>query len=43
MEILHPINRLNLLLAEAGRTEDIIKAAVDTDYQDVLLVEFGLK
>ena len=37
------INQLIILLAEAGRTEDIIKAAVDTDYQDVLLAEFGLK
>ena len=37
------INQLIILLAEAERTEDIIKAAVDTDYQDVLLAEFGLK
>ena len=37
------INRLNLLLAESGRADDIMKAAADADYQDVLLAEFGLK
>lgn len=36
------INQLILLLAQAGRTEDIIKAAQDSDYQEKLLKEFSL-
>jgi len=36
------INRLNILLAEAGRTDDIIKAAKDPEYQKKLFEEFGL-
>lgn len=36
------INRLNQLLAEQHRTEDIIKAAADAEYQRTLLKEFGL-
>ena len=36
------INRLNRLLIEAGRTDDMIKAAMDADYQKQLLKEFGL-
>lgn len=36
------INKLNQKLAEAGRTEDIIKAASDREYQEKLLQEFGL-
>ena len=36
------INRLNILLAEAGRMDDIIKAAKDPDYQKKLLEEFDL-
>lgn len=36
------INQLNLLLAESGRTEDIIKAAKDPEYQKELLKEFDI-
>ncbi len=36
------LNRLNLLLAEDGRTEDIIKAAGDKAYQEKLFAEFNL-
>ena len=36
------VNQLNLLLAQAGRTEDIIKAAADKTYQEKLLLEFSL-
>ena len=36
------INQLNLLLSEAGRTEDIIKAAGDKAYQEKLFKEFDL-
>ena len=37
------INQLNILLADAGRTEDIVKAARDAAYRDELLKEFNLK
>ena len=33
------INTLNQKLAEAGRTEDIIKAAYDKEYQKQLIIE----
>ena len=36
------INQLNVKLAELQRTEDILKAAMDEDYQKKLLKEFGL-
>ena len=36
------VNQLILLLAEAGRTEDIIKAAGDKAYQEKLFEEFNL-
>ena len=36
------INRLNQLLAGCNRTEDIVKAASDHDYQQSLFREFGL-
>ena len=36
------VNELNRRLAEAGRIEDIVKAAEDEKYQDKLLEEFGL-
>ncbi len=36
------INTLNLLLAEAGREDDIIKAAKDPEYQKKLFEEFDL-
>lgn len=36
------INQLNVKLAELQRTEDILKAATDEDYQKKLLKEFGL-
>ena len=35
-------NSLTLKLAEAGRMDDIIKAAQDRDYQYQLFEEFGL-
>jgi len=37
------INKLTRLLAEANRTEDIIKAANDKSYLEQLLQEFNLK
>ena len=36
------VNQLTLLLAKAGRTDDIIRAAADKDYQNQLLKEFAL-
>ena len=36
------INRLNIELLKRGRTEDILKAAVDKEYQEKLLKEFDL-
>ena len=36
------INRLNVELSKRGRTEDILKAAVDKEYQEKLLKEFEL-
>ena len=36
------INQLILKLKEAGRIEDIIKAASDAEYQQLLLKEYGL-
>lgn len=36
------LNRLNLLLAESGRTVDIVKAAGDKAYQQKLFEEFNL-
>lgn len=36
------INKLIIKLAEAGRTEDIIKSAKDRDYQEKLLEELKL-
>lgn len=36
------INQLNILLSESGRTEDIIKAARDKQYQEKLFQEFHL-
>ena len=34
------INHLNILLTEAGRMDDLVKAAHDTNYQEELLKEF---
>lgn len=36
------VNLLNLKLCEAGRMEDLIKAASDKVYQQSLFEEFGL-
>lgn len=36
------VNKLNLKLSELGRTEDIIKAASNLEYQKELFEEFGL-
>ena len=36
------INQLNIKLSELNRTEDILKAATDKEYQKKLLEEFGL-
>ena len=36
------VNRLNQLLAEQKRTEDIIRAAQDTEYQRKLFEEFQI-
>ena len=37
------INQLNIELSKLGRTEDILKAALDKEYQEKLLEEFGLQ
>ena len=42
MEGCNKVNRLNVILSEAGRTEDIIKAANDAKYQEQLFQEFDL-
>lgn len=36
------VNQLNILLAEQGRTEDILKAAQDKEYQKKLFEEFNI-
>ena len=36
------INKLNCLLIEEGRTDDLIKAAADSEFQSQLLKDFGL-
>ncbi|MCM1213437.1 MAG: hypothetical protein NC548_02835, partial [Lachnospiraceae bacterium] len=36
------INKLNLILSEQNRTDDIIRAAQDSEYQEQLFREFGL-
>ena len=36
------VNQLIIKLTEVGRTEDIIKAARDTEYQETLFEEFDL-
>lgn len=37
------IYQLNIKLSELHRTEDILKAATDKEYQKKLLKEFGLE
>lgn len=41
-EAIEQINQLNLILAEQGRMDDIIKAAKDKEYQEKLFKEFGI-
>ena len=41
-EMQDKVNQLNLQLAKAGRTEDIIKSAGDKAYQEELFKEFDL-
>ena len=41
-EGLAAINKMNLKLSELGRTEDILKAARDPEFQEQLLKEFHL-
>ena len=36
------VNHLNQLLAEQNRTEDIVRAAQDTEYQKKLFEEFQI-
>ena len=36
------VNRLNQLLAERNRTDDIIRSANDTEYQKKLFAEFQI-
>ena len=36
------MNRLTLLLAEQGRSDDIVRAASDPDFQELLFRKFGL-
>lgn len=38
----HRVNNLNIRLTKAGRADEIIKAAMDTDYQKKLFEEFGV-
>ena len=42
IEGVNRINQLNIELSKLGRTEDILKAAVDKKYQEKLLKEFEL-
>ena len=42
IEGVNRINQLNIELSKLGRTEDILKAAVDKEYQEKLLKEFEL-
>ena len=42
IEGVNRINQLNIELSKLGRTEDILKAAVDKEYQERLLKEFEL-
>ena len=42
IEGVNRINQLNIELSKRGRTEDILKAAVDKEYQEKLLKEFEL-
>ena len=42
IEGVNRINQLNMELSKLGRTEDILKAAVDKEYQEKLLKEFEL-
>lgn len=37
------VNRLGVLLAEAGRVADFLKSLSDPDFQRALFVEFGLE
>ena len=37
------VNKLGLLLAEAGRTGDFLRSLSDRDFQHKLFVEFGLE
>ena len=37
------VNKLGLLLAEAGRTADFLRSLSDRDFQHKLFVEFGLE
>ena len=41
-EGLERVNQLNLKLIEASRTEDMIRAARDREFQEKLFEEFGL-
>lgn len=41
-EMQERINALNVKLIEQNRTDDIIKAAKDKEYQEKLFKEFGL-
>jgi len=36
------VNKLNQLLVEAGRTDELQKSIVDSEYQQALFEEFGL-
>ena len=37
------VNQLNIYLSEAGRSDDILRAAQDAEYQDMLMREFGIR
>jgi len=36
------VNDLNVKLVESGRMNDMIRAAADRDYQQMLFAEFGI-
>ena len=37
------MNRLILVLSKAGRTDELVRAATDMEYQNRLMKEYGIK
>ena len=42
-EVIDKINKLNIILVENNRLDDLIKAAADREYQKQLLKEFNIE